>query len=298
MHTLRQPGFWLAVGLTAIAVVCQVILTLPLEVADRVLDHIGSEPLHLGREPLVVGMINLMAFGVAIGLGLLFNRLPPMRAFPLGGIRPLAWIAVPVVILGAGILLSEVDNAFRWVLPVPEFLAQMFAELFFPPGRVLSQFILLVIVAPLTEELLFRGIVLRGFLGRFRPWRAVVLSAMLFAGMHLNPWQTVSAFVLGLIFGWFYLRTGSLWPCIAGHACYNSIIVIVGAAPFGLWQPPTAADLTAVEFQPVWLDAIGVLLLTAGVWLFRCGSPKRPPCLSEPENLPATGGLPPKLPEP
>jgi membrane protease YdiL (CAAX protease family) len=296
-RTLRQPGFWLAVALTGIAMACQLFLTVPLGVIDAVLEHSGHAPLRLPQDPLVMGLVNLLSFGVAIAVGLVINRLSPRGAFPLGRIEPLAWVAMPLLILGAAILLSEADNVFRWLVPMPHFVAQLLAELFFPSGRLVSQFILLCMVAPLTEELLFRGIILRGLLGRFRPWQAVVLTAMLFAGMHLNPWQLVSAFVLGVLFGWFYLRTGSLWPCLVGHACYNSIVVILGAAPFGLWEPPTAADLTTVEFQPLWLDAVGALLVGVGLWLFGRMSPKRPLLSPELDSRLAVGtDVPPVLP--
>lgn len=268
-RTLPQPGFWLSVGLVAIAVSCQALLASPFQMVDMVLRHSGSSPLNLVREPIVLGIINIISFGVAIGLGLLFNRMRPRGAFPLTGISPLAWVGVVFVFLGGGVLLSEVDNIFRWLVPVPEFIANLMADMFFGSGRIISMFFLLCLVAPVTEEILFRGLILRGLLRRFRAWPAIFLSSMLFAVMHLNPWQTITAFGLGVIFGWYYHRTGSLWPCIIGHALNNLMVVVIGSAPFGLWESPTAADLMTVEFQPWWLDGVGLLLLLAGVWLFQ-----------------------------
>src|SRR5258708_191556 len=59
---------------------------------------------------------------------------------------------------------------------------------------------LAVVVGPLTEEILFRGIVLRGLLGRWTAWPAIVTSAALFAAMHFNLAQVPVAFGLGLVF--------------------------------------------------------------------------------------------------
>jgi hypothetical protein len=168
----------------------------------------------------------------------------------------------------------------------------MMGDVFLAPDRFLSLSFTLVLVAPVTEELLCRGIMLRGLLGRYRPGVAIALSSMLFAFMHLNPWQTISAFALGLLFGWFYLRTGSLWPCIAGHAINNGICVILVSAPFGWWPAPSASDLQIVEFQPLWMDAAGAVLLLAGLRWFGKAAPgirldgvPVPPIL-QPQDLP------------
>lgn len=281
-RTLRYPGFWLAVGLVAIVLLFQIILSTPLEVIDVVLRESKSAPLRLGRDPLVLGLINIVALGVAIGVGLLVNRVAPRRAFPFKPLTRTAWLALPIMALGTAVLLSEVDNIFRWVLPPPKWLAEMMGDIFLAKNRFGSLFFAMVIVAPLTEELLFRGVILRGLLGRFRPWVAVCLSAMLFSVMHFNPWQTIPPFFLGMIFGWFYLRTGSLWPCIAGHALNNFLFLIVTSAPFGWWEPLETDDMLVVQFQPWWLNLAGAGLLAVGLWLFRKGAPVMPP---DPEDL-------------
>jgi membrane protease YdiL (CAAX protease family) len=292
-RTLRQPGFWLACGLVAVTAGCQMALTIPLEVVDMVLRERGSEPLRLIREPFVLGVVNLIALGTAVAVGLLVNRMGLRRAFPLGGISGGAWGALVVIGVGAAIVFSELDNLVRWVLPPPQFIREMMGDIFMARDKFASLFFTAVIVAPVAEELLFRGIILRGLLGRFKPWMAISLSAMLFALMHMNPWQTVPQFGLGLVLGWFYLRTRSLWPCIAGHALNNLLFVVAVCAPFGLWEPLTAEDYAVVEFQPWWFDVTGVCVLASGVWWFRKNStplpvilePPLPPVLP-PENVP------------
>lgn len=272
-RSLRYPGFWLAVGLMVLVVGGQSVLGGAVQLIGMVLSHRRGGAFNLVSDPLVLGLINLFALGVTIAVGLLINRLPLRRAFPLGSIRLAAWLALPLVSVGAAIVLSEVDNVFRWFLPPPEFMTNLMSELFFPQGRFFSMFFALVVVAPLTEELLCRGIVLRGLLHRYGPAAAVALSAMLFAFMHMNPWQTLSAFTLGVIFAWFYLRTGSVWPGVVGHAINNGLVVIIAAAPFGWWEAPTSADLRLVEFQPWWLDLAGAAMFALGVWLFRKHTP-------------------------
>ena len=83
------------------------------------------------------------------------------------------------------------------------------------------------IFAPLLEEVLFRGAI-QGYMMRyFKPWVAIICSALVFGIVHMNPVQVVYATCLGVIFGWIYYRTGSLLPVILGHVLNNSIATIL-----------------------------------------------------------------------
>ena len=82
--------------------------------------------------------------------------------------------------------------------------------------------------APIAEEVLFRGVFQRGLERRWgRPRLALVLSAFIFAGFHLEAVQFPVLLLLGLLFGWLYQRSGSLWPSIVAHATNNLVAVLV-----------------------------------------------------------------------
>lgn len=82
----------------------------------------------------------------------------------------------------------------------------------------------IIIGAPLTEELLFRRTILVSMIEKgLNPWVAIVTSALLFAVLHLNPAQSVGALGAGLLFGWLYVRTGSILPGLIGHVLNNLI---------------------------------------------------------------------------
>lgn len=83
------------------------------------------------------------------------------------------------------------------------------------------------VMAPLLEEMLFRGIVLRGFLQRYARWQAIFLSALLFGAAHMNIYQFVVGFAMGCVLGWLYERTRSLIPCIVLHAAYNGATLLL-----------------------------------------------------------------------
>lgn len=89
-------------------------------------------------------------------------------------------------------------------------------------------YLTLGILAPLAEEVVFRGAILRSLLGtRHSPFAAIAISALLFAVAHLNPAQFPHAFVIGLLLGWMYWRTGSILPGMAYHWANNSAAYVI-----------------------------------------------------------------------
>lgn len=89
------------------------------------------------------------------------------------------------------------------------------------------------LLAPLAEEVVFRGAALRSLLGwaegrgEWGAWTAIAVSALLFAAAHLNPAQMPHAFIVGLLLGWMYWRTGSILPGMAYHWANNSTAYVI-----------------------------------------------------------------------
>lgn len=87
------------------------------------------------------------------------------------------------------------------------------------------------IFAPLFEEWLCRGLVLRGLLQKTRPVTAILVSAVFFAVLHMNPWQALPAFLLGVLFGYVYYKTGSLKLTMLMHCVNNTMAVVFSKIP-------------------------------------------------------------------
>ena len=83
-------------------------------------------------------------------------------------------------------------------------------------------FLLVAVAAPILEETLFRGVILRALLKKFNPFKAILLSAVAFGIFHLNPWQFLYATVLGLYLGYMYWKTKSLFYPVLIHFMLNS----------------------------------------------------------------------------
>ena len=87
------------------------------------------------------------------------------------------------------------------------------------------------VFAPLFEEWLCRGLVLRGLLRKVNPTSAIIVSAAFFAVLHMNPWQAIPAFLLGILFGYVYYKTGSLKLTMLMHCTNNTMAVIASKIP-------------------------------------------------------------------
>jgi membrane protease YdiL (CAAX protease family) len=90
------------------------------------------------------------------------------------------------------------------------------------------------VVAPLAEELFFRGLVYRGIEGRFGPVAGMLVSGVAFSLVHFNLSVVVPFTLIGIIFAGVYRASGSLWTTIAAHAIFNG--VSFAAAVYGVGQ--------------------------------------------------------------
>jgi len=118
--------------------------------------------------------------------------------------------------------------------PMPQWLDDALTSM--TQGKLWMNLLCVSVFAPLFEEWLCRGMVLRGLLNakkadgnrRMSPAWAIVISAVFFALIHLNPWQAIPAFIIGLLFGYIYYRTGSLKLTMLMHCVNNTFAVICG----------------------------------------------------------------------
>ncbi|MCM1055263.1 MAG: CPBP family intramembrane metalloprotease [Bacteroides sp.] len=92
-------------------------------------------------------------------------------------------------------------------------------------------FLQICILAPVIEEILMRGFLLKGLSISCGGAAALFVSSLLFALLHFNAVQTFSAFICGIILGLLYLFTGSLLCCMIAHAGYNLVSYITTILP-------------------------------------------------------------------
>ena len=113
-------------------------------------------------------------------------------------------------------------------------------------------YMVIALLPPVVEELVFRGAVLRSLL-EWKPekkWAMIALSALFFSLVHLNPAQMPHAFLIGLLLGWMYTRTGSIVPGVAYHWANNTAAYVM----FHLYHnPESLQDIVGPGMRPAML---------------------------------------------
>ena len=129
-------------------------------------------------------------------------------------------VCVPIAVLGYG-------AALRWFgesLPAQPLLAY-FAEVR-SPGRLLATSVVVCVLGPLTEEIVFRGYVQGALREASGPWVAIVGTAVLFGLVH-GPLYAAPIGLLGVLFGWLRERCDSLGPAVVAHGMHNGATVLL-----------------------------------------------------------------------
>ncbi len=203
-----------------------------------------------------------LIFGELLILGLVvawaaFRRLPFQETFYLYKTN---WLIIGLSILVAITcwpvatgLVTLIEQLFSLIGPPPEIP---------PPVDTLDAigyFIAIVILAPLCEEPVFRGFIMRGWL-RYGFVVGVVGSGVLFGLQHAQLSGAIPLSLVGIVLGGIAFRAGSLWPAIVVHAVYNGI-----AVPF-LILPEVMPDISDTTF--IIAGAMAMPVAGYSLWLY------------------------------
>ncbi len=214
------PTFWQAVNLIVIYIFIQTAVDFPLAIYDY--NH-GTDWLY---QPWIKVPVFLGSTLFILYLGYIFSGLSFNEVFSIKRFNPLVVPSMIIVFAGLQYFLNEINIHFEQILPPPGWFMELFARLFDSDLGVWGGILRIVVIAPVVEEIIFRGVIMSGFSRNYHPVFAIFFSALLFALFHLNPWQFAATFALGLLLGWIRVRTGSLLACIAGHAIHNGLVFI------------------------------------------------------------------------
>ena len=230
----------------------------------------------VSSHPLSLATAQLLGFAVVLQLA--------VRAFGEGGAAPREVLAMAQppssIVLGLCVVsgialqlpLAEIGNAVRELAPVGLETQLRVQRLVEPDsaGAAIGALFAFVVVAPVTEELFFRGLLLPGLERRYGAGLAIGLSSLLFALLHFGWAAGAVAGVGGVLLGALRLRTGSIWPSVALHASINAVPLLV---PRSLWSlegfnEPSAEPThlpALVLFCALGFAAVALLLLERAI---------------------------------
>ena len=184
-------------------------------VAYMLLHHMNGIPTMADKGFVLVSitaqLLGTMAMGIHLWAGRYVNLHSPLRSRRPG----LLFLTAGVLIVAMGCWTNYLSELFQ----LPDNMEDVFRAMLNNPIGVAS----VALFAPLVEEMLFRG----GIQGHLtRQWKSpaagIVVASLIFGVIHGNPVQIPFAFVTGLVLGWVYYRTGSLWPGIWMHFINNA----------------------------------------------------------------------------
>lgn len=147
--------------------------------------------------------------------------------------------------------LSRLPLLFRGFLEVSE-------ALYSPP--VWLQFLSMVLVIPVAEELVFRALGFKRIRDTHGFWFAAVFSSLLFAVFHGNVIQGLYAFILGLCMCWVYERTGSILSTILFHQSANLVSVVLTNVEFyGIFKTTGSFFILTLAGLVIWVGSYNLL---------------------------------------
>lgn len=214
-------------------------------------DNAGIQISHAMSIILSSAVSNILAFAAFIGCRWMPASLNYIKSRPW---TDLYWCAL----LTLGMLIPS--QALEELIP-ESLRTDILADVMKGVMSTAWGYIAVGLLAPLVEEIVFRGAIQgalqTGFAQRGKShWYAIVVTSLLFAAIHGNPAQMPHAFLIGLLMGWMRYRSGSIIPGVTVHLLNNTIA-------FGLgWLYPESYDMTMIDFfgGETWRLALAVLL--------------------------------------
>ncbi len=260
MDNYRQkyyPTILQAAHLVILYIFIQTIVDFPLAILDYYND---TEYLYNPVKKIVLGIGSVLFILI---YGLRKSKSKVLEVFPMKFFNPLLLVPVVLFLMADHILLEEINMHVEKAIPPPPWFWELFNRIFESDYGWLGALVKVVVIAPIVEELIFRGIIMYGFMRNYPKFIAIFFSALLFALFHLNPWQFPATFILGLLLGWVMVRTKNIILSIIIHALNNLLVLLT----ITFWAEVKTHPLMLMEKQDL-LKTSGLLMLFSIVLIY------------------------------
>lgn len=185
----------------------------------------------------------LLGAGVAVALGVPLSIAPaigelamlgcavliaraarqPRQALGIAGAS--GWLIGAAILIGLSMWFWNLLLSSQLAPPNPRVIEALDRVVREPPLAIVT--VTAALAPAVCEEVIFRGVVLRGLASRLPAWAAVLLSAALFGMFHMNFVQLLPTFTLGIALGVLALRAGSIVPAVIAHFLNNAMAIAI-----------------------------------------------------------------------
>ncbi len=228
-----------------------------------VLFYLGS---YLQGRDLGSGLVQTQIFIIALPVLLIlrFLKLDSKKILRMKAPRIVELVLIPFIAIPAAVIVSLLSQLVNMVFPFPSEYLEQLGKLFQMKMPLWQQFLIIAVAPGICEELLFRGFMPRFFEGSSQK-AVIVITALLFAAFHLDPFRFLPVFFLGLLLGYLTLRSGSIYNSMLSHTLNNGTALL--AASFAS-HPIMQRISTGGDTLTFWLFVPAIVIFIIAIMMF------------------------------
>lgn len=225
--------------------------------------YIGSR---LQAKDLSIGLVQTQLYIITLPVLVILAgfklKLPETLRLKTPKLKEIALI--PFIAIPAAIIVSMIATLINYIYPFPAEYLEKLMGLFKLDDNMWKLFLIIAVTPGICEEIMFRGFLMRFFEDKGKT-TAVVISALLFAAFHLDPFRFIPVFILGLLLGYLTIRSGSVINSMISHTLNNGLALVVATYSNAIWLKPLIKDND--NLQP-WLIAPAIVILAIALFMF------------------------------
>lgn len=244
-----------AFGLTIFIFLSEIILSIPIVIINIINTEIGFN----GIDSYIFTVGEILVKILIVFLIIKFIRKKEEFSLKVKYKPNIKEYLYALLFLGSHLLIfSNTIGLLMEKIEVSQWLVEAFDEILIDP---IIAFVSLCVIAPVFEEIIYRGIILEQLSKRYSMGTSIIVSGLIFGLIHLNPHQSVNTFFIGIILGFIYLKTNSLLLCIFWHFA-NNFLVFISLIYVSETVSDAAPGFSIVQF------VFGIILLIASYIFF------------------------------
>ncbi len=221
---------------------------------------------YLQKKDLGKGLLQTQIFIITLPSLLILQgfKLKPADILRIKVPRISELLLIPFIAIPAAILVSGLANLINYVYPFPPGYLEKMMELFTFDAKLWKVFLIVAITPGICEEIMFRGFLMRFFENNGKT-TAVVITALLFAAFHLDPFRFLPVFFLGLLLGYITVRSSNVVNSMLSHALNNGFALFVSTYASASWIKPLIKDGETLQH---WLVIPAFIILVVALFVF------------------------------